>query len=180
MNYLHLFEFILADAAIGAHPIIGQVLERRPGIYPAFRISLLGIVYVTANSALPLSHHHSFPRCRIRFRPAPPIPESGPAAPTRIAQAGARRCFMQPAYTRRICPSMHRRPDIHPAAHHRCECSRTRCISIFSPLRAPSRVFCSDDAGATRPACDPGYSTVHPLNLQEKKSNPCRTSKTRR
>jgi hypothetical protein len=51
-----LFEQILARAAIRTHPVLGQVLERRPGGNAVFGIAFRGIVHVVARDTTPFLH----------------------------------------------------------------------------------------------------------------------------
>ena len=52
-----LFEVLLADAACGAGPVIGDVFERGAGGYAGFRITFCGIVDVAADYAYILIHN---------------------------------------------------------------------------------------------------------------------------
>ena len=54
---LVLLEVLLADAACGAGPVIGDVFERGAGGYAGFRVTFCGVVDVAADYAYILIHN---------------------------------------------------------------------------------------------------------------------------
>jgi hypothetical protein len=54
---IQFFEEVLGGAALGANPLLRQVLERSTGLHTVVRVSLLWIIYITAHRAPPHVHY---------------------------------------------------------------------------------------------------------------------------